>query len=242
VSYSAVVTLAEAGCTTAAMVTEGDTHTSFAAFDAAARLRYRFPLLARTRLAEIHGNGRVTGITVVHADGRRARIECDTVVFTGDWTPESDLAVSGGLDIDAGTRGPSVDTGLRTSARGIFAAGNLLHPATTADVCAVDGHHVAAPIASWLDRGDWPDTSAPIRVEAPLVWCAPDRVAAGDTVALRLQTAVSARRPAFTVTQDGRDLWAGRIPLMRPTRPFSLPPKATARVVGHEPVVIRFVA
>lgn len=238
VSYSAVVTLADAGCRTVAMVTELDEHTSFAAFDIAARLRYRFPLLTRTRVAEIHGDGRVSGVTIEHADGRRGRIECDTVVFTGDWIPESDLAVRAGLDIDTGTRGPSVDTGLRTSASGIFAAGNLLHPATTADACAIDGQRVVDAVAAWLEGAPWPTGVAPVRLEPPLLWCAPDRIAPGDALPLRLQTAQAINRPRFVVSQDGREIWSGHLPLIRPTRPFTLPSHATARIVGGAPVVI----
>jgi len=239
VSYSAVVTLAEAGCATVAMVTDGDSHTSFGAFDAAARLRYRFPLLTRTRVTDIHGSGRVTGVTIEHADGRRRRIDCDTVVFTGDWIPESDLAVSAGLWIDPATRGPSVDTGLRTSARGIFAAGNLLHPASTADVCALDGDRVVDSVEAWLTRGCWPTSTSPIVVDSPLLWCTPDRIAPGDTWPLRLQASVPINRPRIVITQGNRELWAGRIPWIRPTRPFALPRHATARATGLEPLAIR---
>ena len=238
VSYSAVVTLADAGCKTVAMVTELDEHTSFAAFDAAARLRYRFPLLTRTRVTDIQGNGCVTGVTIEHADGRRGRIECDTVVFTGDWIPESDLAVRAGLDIDAGTRGPSVDTGLRTSAPGIFAAGNLLHPATTAEACALDGQRTVNAVAAWLDDTRWPTLGVPVQVEPPLLWCSPDRVTPGDAAPLRMQTARSMNRPRFVVSQGGREIWSGRLPFIRPSRPFTLPPQATARAAVDEPLVI----
>ena len=43
------------------------------------------------------------------ADGTTRRIACDTVVFTGDWIPDHELARAGGLALDPGTRGPHVD-------------------------------------------------------------------------------------------------------------------------------------
>ena len=239
VSYSAVVTLAEAGCTTVAMVTDDASHTSFSAFDLAARTRYRFPLLTRTRIAAIHGDGRVTGVTIEHADGRRGHIDCDTVIFTGDWIPENDIAVRSGIAMNAATRGPSVDTGFRTSARGIFAVGNLLHPASTADVCAQDGQRAVPAITSWLRCGNWPAQTAAITVDTPLLWSAPDRLAPGDVVALRLQTAVAADRPRLVATQGARTIWQGRLPWIRPTRPFAIPAEALATAHGDEPVVIR---
>lgn len=239
VSYSAVMTLADAGCRTVAMVTELDEHTSFAAFDTAARLRYRFPLLTRTRVTAIHGSGVVTGVTIAHADGRTGHLGCDTVVFTGDWIPESDLAVRARLAIDPGTHGPSVDTGLRTSAPGILAAGNVLHPATTADACAIDGQRAIEAIDAWLEGRPWPRHPTPVQVMPPLLWCAPASITPGDAMPLRLQTDRAINRPRFVISQAGRDIWTGRLPLIRPTRPFTLPSQATARAVAGEPLVIR---
>ena len=70
-----------------------------------------------------------------HLDtGARRTFECDTVVFTGDWIPDHELARARGLAIDPGHLGPVVDTALRTSAPGVFAAGNLDLPRTEDDV------------------------------------------------------------------------------------------------------------
>lgn len=239
VSYSAVVTLAEAECKTVAMVTDDASHTSFTAFDLAARARYRFPLLTQTRIEAIHGNGQVTGVTIEHADGRRGHIACDTVVFTGDWVPESDIAVRGGIAMNGRTRGPSVDTGFRTSARGVFAVGNLLHPASTADVCAQDGQRAMPAIDAWLHAHSWPTPTAAICVEAPLLWSAPDRLAPGDAVALRLQTALAVDRPRLVAIQGERTLWQGRLPWIRPTRPFAIPAAALAAAHDDESITIR---
>ena len=74
-------------------------------------------------------------------------IDCDTVVFTGDWIPDHELARTAGLAMDPATRGPVVDAGLRTSSPGVFAVGNLLHPVDTADGAALDGRHVATAVS-----------------------------------------------------------------------------------------------
>jgi len=49
-------------------------------------------------------------------------------LFTGDWIPDHELARCGDVTLDPGTRGPAVDTALRTCQSGVFAAGDLLHP------------------------------------------------------------------------------------------------------------------
>lgn len=239
VSYSAVVTLREAGCVTAAMVTEDDAHSSFTAFDRAARLRYRFPLLTRTRVEAIHGGPRVTGVTLARDDGARAHIECDTIVFTGDWYPESTLASAAGLDIDPRTHGPAIDVASRTDHPGIFATGNLVHPASTANACAADGSRVAAAIADWLDQGGWPRAWVDIEVAAPLQWSAPARAVPGEVGPLRLQSGASVTTPRISMTQGSRVLWRGRLPWVRPGRPFPIPGDGLARATAEEPIVIR---
>ena len=239
VSYSAVVTLAESGCSTAAMVTQKASHESFAAADRAARLRYRFPLLTHTRVETIHGSSTVSGVTVVHADGRRAHIACDTVVFTGDWYPENTLAVDAGLHCDRRTRGPAIDTGARTRHPGIFASGNLVHPASTAQACAQDGTRSGASIVDWLDGGRWPEAWTDIDVEAPLEWSSPTAVSIGESAPLRLQSTRAFDRPRLTMEQDGRALWKGRVPWVRPGRPFAIPGDGLIRASMGRPIVIR---
>ncbi len=148
------MTLAHAGCRTVAMVTDKPTHTSYAAFDLAARVRYRFPLLTRTSVTDILGSDRVTAVEVTdHATGERSVIECDTVVFTGDWIAENELPRRLGVAMNTSATGPAVDGSYRTSEPGVFAVGNLLHPASTADRCALDGRAAAAAVAAWAGDG-----------------------------------------------------------------------------------------
>ena len=66
---------------------------------------------------------------------------------------------------------------LRTSRRGVFAAGNLLRGAAIADVAALEGVTAARGIADFLERGDWPRPAEAlsIAVEPPLAWIAPSR-------------------------------------------------------------------
>ena len=110
------------------------------------------PVATRTRVTRIIGHSALQGVEVEDLDtGGRRIVECDCVVFTGDWIPDHELARSAGLDMDAKTLGPLVDTALRTSRPGVFAIGNLVHPVDTADVVALDGRHVADHVLAHLD-------------------------------------------------------------------------------------------
>ena len=140
VSFSAILTLAHGGAKTIALTTELPRHASIAAFRIGARLRYGVPVWTRTRVSAIRGRARVEEVEVTDLDTGRVRsVECDTVVFSADWIPDHELAVMVGAELDPATRGPAVDSALRSSRPGVFAAGNLLHGAEQADVAALSG-------------------------------------------------------------------------------------------------------
>jgi thioredoxin reductase len=227
VSYSAVMTLAHAGCRTVAMVTDKPGHTSYTAFDLGARLRFRFPLLTRTSVTDILGRDRVRAVEVTdHATGERSVIECDTVVFTGDWIAENELARRLGLAMNASTTGPVVDGRFRTSQAGVFAVGNVLHPASTADRCALDGRSAAASVAGWAtaDAAAWPTDAVDITVTGAGRWAVPTIITAdGSDADLLLEVVRPLTRPRVSVTQGDRQLWSGRIPWAVPTRPVPIP-------------------
>jgi thioredoxin reductase len=214
VSFSAVMTLAEGGCHTIAMVTEHPRHQTYVPFKWIATRGV--PILAGRRVANIRGRERVDGVEL--DDGRV--LDCDTVVFTGDWIPDHELARRGSLAIDAGTRGPVVDQHGRTSAPGVFAAGNLVHAAETADVAAIGGHTVALGVGRFLHRPTWPSNVVPIVVEPPLAWVWPtaldlDAPPARSCI-LRVRAFVGAR--TLTLTQGTVTLWSKRLAEAIPNR------------------------
>jgi thioredoxin reductase len=192
VSFSAVLTLAHAGVQVAAMVTEFPRHQTWAAFRIGIRARHSFSLLTRSRVTRIIGRGRVEAVEVVTGAGRRIRIPCDTVVFTGNWIPDHELARRGGLEMDSGTKGPAVSPDLRTSVPGVFAVGNLTHPVLTADVAALDGRYVAEAVLRHREGLQGPGATVSLRVEQPLRWISPNR----------LRTASSAARQSFQLWSD----------------------------------------
>jgi thioredoxin reductase len=226
VSFSAVLTLAHAGATTVAMTTALPRQQSLALVRAGAALRYRVPLWTETRVAAIHGGERVEEVELLDLRSGGVRsVACDTVVFTGDWIPDHELAVTTGLDLDRGTLGPRVDTGLRTSGRGVFAAGNLLHGAEPADIAALGGRHVAGSVAAWLGGPEWPRT-VPIRCREPLHWIAPNAVGEAREQPPRRRFLLRSRaflnRPRIEIRQEERVLWRGRLRRLVPGRSAQL--------------------
>jgi thioredoxin reductase len=232
VSFSAMRTLKHAGADVIALVTDQPRHQSYGAFRLGAAALWRVPVWTSTGVHRVIGHDRLTAVELIDgATGAIRQVPCDTLVFTGGWIPDHELARLAGVAIDPGTRGPVVDTALATSVRGVFAAGNLLHAAETADVAALDGRHVAGHIAAVLQEGNAGPAGLPspdaisISVVAPLSWIAPNAIRSPVTPPPRarfvLRSDVFARRARLEVRQDGKILASARARLM-PNRPVRL--------------------
>ena len=252
VSYSAAVTLAEAGCATVAMVTQRRRADTFLAFQVAAGLRYRFPLLAQSTVIDVLGRTTLEAVHVQRADGSVQVIACDTLICTGDWRAENTLASSAGLLIGA-SGGPVIDTQFRTSQPGTFAIGNLLHPGATAQRCVQDAAYAAASVEHWLSAGDWPSGAQRLALGAGLSWCSVASLASSPSALppsarpLRAQPTMAPilvevkeriRRPVFQVTQGGDRVGQVRRPWAIPTRPTMLPPSLLTNIDPHGPEAI----
>ncbi|MFF8841170.1 NAD(P)/FAD-dependent oxidoreductase [Streptomyces sp. NPDC015127] len=184
--------------------------------------RHRVPVVTGTTVAELTGRGRLTGVRLLGPDGVLRLVACDTVVLTGDWIPDHELARHGGVPLDPATRGPAVDTALRTARHGVFAAGNLLRGAEPAATAAEEGRHAAAAVLRYLGAGaSWPAAGPPIRCGPPLLRITPNLVTASDPPPPQgrflLRTTERLPRAVLLVEQDGRPL--DRQPLPRTAVP-----------------------
>ena len=244
VSFSAALTLAHAGANVVALVTEHERQQSYAAFRFGAAVRWRVPVWTSSAVRRIAGRGQLEGVEVADVRTGAARIvPCELVVFTGDWIPDHELARLAGLAMDPGTRGPVVDTTLATSLAGVFAAGNLVHAAETADIAALSGLHAARHIVAALNGGParrlalGPGAHAadpvPVLVEPPLRWISPNAIGSAAPPPLGrfvLRSAGFRRRARLEVRQDGRLLARTRPARLIPERPVHLGAGWLARV------------
>ncbi|MER5972873.1 FAD-dependent oxidoreductase [Streptomyces sp. NPDC002055] len=230
--------LRRAGTEVVATVTDLPRHRTSWAQTLPTRSAREIPLLADTTVTGLHGRDRVESIGLRHRDGRTMTLRCDTVVFTGDWIPDHELARTGGIPLAPGSRGPSADTAFRTSEPGVFAVGTLLRPGESAGTAARDGALVAEPVLRHLADGGWPPTRVPVLAEAPLAWVAPDRIGPANSLAapgrFSLEPAEPLVRPRLIVRQDGRILHRQRVwgPAV-PGRPVRLSAAWRERAVAH---------
>jgi len=247
VSFSAAHTLMAAGAEVIALVTEQPQDQTYLPFRLAVATLHSVPIVTRARVSRIDGRHRVEGVEITAVDtGRRYALACDTVVFTGNWIPEHELARGADIAINTATRGPNVDVALRTSRPGVFAAGNLLHGAAIADVAALEGLAAARGIATFLERSDWPSegSSLSLSVETPLAWIVPSVIEPSVALPPRgrfvFQTTEFSNDTSIEVRQGSELLYSKRFRRLVPNRMLELDGTwiARARKAG-DTVVIR---
>lgn len=241
VSFSAILMLHHAGTSPSALVTDLPRDQTYRLLKLVTSTRLRVPILTNALVTRIVGRERVEAVEVTDAHGGIQTIRCDTVVFTGDWIPDSELARLGHLDIDPGTRGPRIDTLQRTSRLGVFAAGNLVHAALTADTASRCGRMAADAAARFLVEGHWHRAPVPIEVQPPIRWISPGAVANVSDVPPHRGFVVRvdrfARNTTLAIRQDDRELWTGRYRRLVPARPFRAPASWVRRIDLDGPAV-----
>jgi thioredoxin reductase len=243
VSYSAVLTLREAGVRPVALVTDLPRMQTFRSFDLATRVGLRVPVWTQTSVTGVTGRDQLDGVLLRGPDHVERKVPVDVVVFTGDFIPDNELARQGHLSMDPGTNGPACGIDGATSASGVFATGNLVHPAETADVAARRAMAVGRAAAAWLHTGD-DSTAGPervrLRVADPLLWVAPNLIRPGHTGTepLLVRTRAFLDHPRLHATQGGRLLGSFRPRRMIPNRSQGLPSDWLRRVEPGEDVLL----
>ena len=95
---------------------------------------FGIPLKLSHTVSKIHGEGRVTGVTISRVDENlrvipeeSEYIPCDTLLLSCGLIPENELTKAAGIPLDRITNGATVNERRETETPGIFACGNVLH-------------------------------------------------------------------------------------------------------------------
>ena len=149
VGLSALLTCRKAGIRPVAMIEEKSRATVKWPLNYTPKL-FGVPLLLSTQIVNINGNDRVDSVRI-STNGKEREIDCDGVLFTGQFIPESSLARMSHLALDQTTGLPIIDKYGRCSDLTYYAAGNVvLNPVQIAGKCWRGGRTVAKWIAKDL--------------------------------------------------------------------------------------------
>jgi thioredoxin reductase len=143
VSFLALLTCRHAGIKPVAMISENTKLDAPWLFSIGAHLGFGVPVKTNTKLIAIHGHTKVEAIEVEHR-GILQMIDCDGVIISGKFHPETALFANGFLERNGDA--PRVEN-FRTSNPNIFATGNVLGALQTSGACVVQARSAALAIA-----------------------------------------------------------------------------------------------
>lgn len=171
------------------------------------------PMQLETDIEAVEGSPRVNSALLRSGDGSHQRIDCDGVLLTGRFVPESTLVRTSHLLLDEYSGGPIIDQFGRCSDPIYFAAGNLLRPIETAGWSFREGHRIAALIKDDLN-GLLPcsDQGVTIKCLSPLKFCVPQHLLVGRKIGLR-QLQLRTALPMYgelRIRFNGQVLWRSR--------------------------------
>ncbi|MCL5260686.1 MAG: NAD(P)/FAD-dependent oxidoreductase [Gammaproteobacteria bacterium] len=120
---------------------------------------YKIPLLLSHTVVRIHGQDRVTGVTIAKVNPElkpisdtEKYIPCDTLLLSVGLIPENEISRNAGVLIDAHTSGPVVGEYRQTNLPGVFACGNVLQVHDLVDFVSEEGAIAGTGVARFLQN------------------------------------------------------------------------------------------
>ena len=121
---------------------------------------FGIPLYLSTTVCQVHGKGRLEGVTIAQVDERRNAIEetkryipCDTLLLSVGLIPENELTRAAGIPMDPITNGAIVDENCQTLTPGIFACGNVLQVHDLVDYVSDEAERAGLGAANFVKNG-----------------------------------------------------------------------------------------
>ena len=124
VSFSSLLTCRKAGIKPVAMI-EANSKPNVRWPIYYAHYLFSTKLLLNTQIHKLIGTDRIEAVEIINNKGKIKRLDCDGVLFTGMFTPESSLVRMSHLAFDPETYSPQTDAKGKCSDSAYYAAGNL---------------------------------------------------------------------------------------------------------------------
>ena len=169
---------------------------------------FDIPLYLSSTVCEVHGKGRLEGVTIAQVDERRNPIEetkrfipCDTLLLSVGLIPENELTRAAGIPVDPVTGGAIVDEHCQTQVSGIFACGNVLQVHDLVDYVSDEAERAGLGAANFVKNGQKATDYLPTRAGHGVRYVLPQQVNkhAQEDVSLFLRVTQPFDKVKFTV-------------------------------------------
>ena len=201
---------------------------------------YGIPLYLSHTVTEIHGNSRLTGVTVSEVDGQLKPIPgtekeyaCDTLILSVGLIPENELSIDAGVTLDGRTKGAVVDEHFQTSVRGIFAAGNVLHVHDLVDFVSMEAETLADSAAAYVSGEALPECTVEVVTDGNLGYTVPQRISGEKDVKLSMRVRKLFKDCRIVVRQDGKEIASKKMKKALPAEMIQILVKADRITEGN---------
>lgn len=198
---------------------------------------YDIPLYLNHGITAIHGNTRLTGVTVSKVDenfmpipGTEKEYQCDTLILSVGLIPENELSLDAGVILDERTRGALVDEYFQTDAEGIFAAGNVLHVHDLVDFVSIEAESLADSVAQYIKEGSLKPAAIAIKPDCIIGYTVPQRVSGTKEFTLSLRVKRPMKDCRIVVRQAGKEVAVKKMKK-------AIPAEMIRFVISHEKLV-----
>ena len=174
---------------------------------------YGIPLYLSHTVTAIHGDKRLTGVTVSQVDehmkpipGTEKEYDCDTLILSVGLIPENELSLDAGVTLDARTKGATVDEYFQTDRPGIFAAGNVLHVHDLVDFVSMEAEKLADSAARYIKDGKLPACEIQVKTDRNINHTVPQQISGTEDCCLSLRVNRPFKDCVLVVSQNGKEI------------------------------------
>ena len=174
---------------------------------------YGIPLYLSHTVTAIHGDKRLTGVTISQVDehfkpipGTEKEYSCDTLILSVGLIPENELSLDAGVTLDARTKGATVDEYFQTDRPGIFAAGNVLHVHDLVDFVSMEAEKLADSAARYIKEGKLPACEIQVKTDKNINHTVPQRISGTEDCCLSLRVNRPFKDCVLVVSQNGKEI------------------------------------
>lgn len=147
---------------------------------------FGIPLLLSHTVVKIHGDERLTGVTIAKVDdarkpipGTEKYIDCDTLLLSVGLIPENELSKSAGVDLSRITNGATVDENRQTTIDGIFSCGNVLHVHDLVDFVSEEAEIAGKAAALYINGQIQKKETIDVKTDGKVRYTVPQRISVG---------------------------------------------------------------
>ena len=208
---------------------------------------YGIPLYLSHTVVDIHGDSRLTGVTVAKVDDHFRRIpgteeeyECDTLILSVGLLPENELSLDAGVTLDQRTRGAVVDESFMTDVDGIFAAGNVLHVHDLVDFVSMEAERLADSAADYVRNGGLEVSGNQITTDKNINHTVPQRFSGKKDLTLSMRVSRPMKDCEIVISQNGTVIKTRKMKKAIPAEMIQIPvPAALLSEQGDMEVSVR---